>query len=314
MVLVLRNKHYKALLPPKDNKTIPKPWLRESHEQFAYIGGAEDACFTPNAKRQRFETASAPRWGRSTPASSLRWGPATPSSRASCRWREATPVAPASGSRKASAGKASDKKTSEVKNGGECQWACPHCSMIVEAPTKKKLYNRKFKHLRSRHKEENQKNPARLKPKSFPVKPFDVPVAERHWSCPFCPQHKQVHLPACDSKYQLGLSVRHHYATVHKKRNITKKVLWSAYSKRYQKGLLPRFAEGLKRKPFEMKQATQAKRNPKIGGHDLVHINIDLATWPSLVKRKVSKQQPQRIHRDRVTCKQCFGSPDGQNA
>ena len=81
VVLVLRNKHYKALLPPKDNKTIPKPWLRESHEQFAYIGGAEDACFTPNAKRQRFETASAPRWGRSTPASSLRWGPATPSSR-----------------------------------------------------------------------------------------------------------------------------------------------------------------------------------------------------------------------------------------
>lgn len=113
-------------------------------------------------------------------------------------------------------------------------------------------------------------------------------------------------LAACYSKGQFKLSIRHRYATVHRMRSVTRKTLRTACSEKYQQGLRPSFSEGLKRKSWEMKQATQARRNMQIGGHDLVHVNVALATRPKLVRRPISKKQPQRIHSDRVTLKQCF--------
>ena len=176
-------------------------------------------------------------------------------------------------------------------------WVCRYCDVQIRAENSRKLNVKRQSHLRYRH--NGQKTPAD-RWKKIPVNPVIatslLPPDQRDWTCPFC----KCGLPACESDYQRSLSIKHHYATKHKRMKLSKARIHTQRAKLYRQNpeLQPRLQAGHTSRSKAHKEKNKNDRDMKRGGHSLIHFDPNTETWPEQIK-------PKELF-SLVTCKVCW--------
>ena len=176
-------------------------------------------------------------------------------------------------------------------------WVCRYCDVQIRAENSRKLNVKRQSHLRYRH--NGQKTPAD-RWKKIPVNPVIatslLPPDQRDWTCPFC----KCGLPACESDYQRSLSIKHHYATKHKRMKLSKARIHTQRAKLYRQNpeLQPRLQAGHMSRSKTHKEKNKNDRDMKRGGHSLIHFDPNTETWPEQIK-------PKELF-SLVTCKVCW--------
>ncbi|CAE7363108.1 CAC, partial [Symbiodinium sp. KB8] len=109
----------------------------------------------------------------------------------------------------------------------------------------------------------------------------DIPEEDRDWECPFC--HKW--LPKFANYHQKQKNVRHHYDTMHPRRDTSNGAIQKARQRIFKKdrSKCPNYVEGYKK--VSAKNKANRKRNLQLGGHTMVPFQPVWAEWPRTTKR-----------------------------
>ena len=200
-------------------------------------------------------------------------------------------------------------------------WQCDVCELVIYAPDTRKLSERRINHIRLRHPGVDRSRFHQIR-KQVEVIPATLllPPEEQDWTCAFCP----ASLPYLHSKKQLEKSVKHHYATAHRRRKLTRAAIQKARWKRLRTdpASQPTLAKAYKKAGKKRSAQSDADRDLTLGGHRLVKLRQNPASWPKeggllgpkrerkprKNTRSDSKRRKKRSHLDLVmfTCQRCW--------
>ena len=156
-------------------------------------------------------------------------------------------------------------------------WTCPHCKIVLRG-TPSRLTVMRNNHIANRHPGMRGKSTWRRKTVKPVIATQQLPASEVAWTCPFCKDA----LPAL-SKFQNEKSVKHHYATKHKRRNTSHKSILNARSKLYQKDKNSQPALQAGKSALVKKQwlnaESRAKARDEKTGHCTTYVRPDWLRW-----------------------------------
>ena len=320
LVLALREKHYRAVLPDddKDEVEVPKGWLKASlPNSVGSLRGAGDGCglslppSTPSCKsgsskrgNGALSLPSATPSRKSCKSSNLR--------RAEAAADEARLTLPActparqSSKRASSSHHAVDFQSDvgtclseadiDLAVGAEDSppspriWTCKLCSCKFESRQKgRQLSDLRTRHLASRHPEVDPATvPGVQEPILHTKVSPKVPSDLRAWSCPFC----NSGLPHGLTPYAMKAAVKEHYAKKHAKRDTSLKAVHKARAKQYRRN--PDSQPAIKKGKAQLSKALRRKNverlAPKGTGHQLVVWQPDWASWPARKKDAATRR------------------------
>ena len=322
IVLHLHNKHYKPW---------PTHWVQEtdttSHVPRAgmdvtprRITKTDPGFNTSSRKRtaQEWMPSSTPKAHKSTPGSSntaksskykaAAWMPSsTPRSRPqSSTGKKVAWMPPTTPQSQPSKLPSSQKDTAKTNTRHSAQrnqsrkpvsWTCPHCEILLEARSKRQLSWTRSNHMRLRHLDIPLKERAKIKmpPKPVPADP-KLTKDQRDWTCPWC----EAGLPKGIANYVKKISIKHHYATKHARRN----TLGAAGNKQRAKNLKKdytrefRLWKGNKNRAETMRYKSHLNRDYSAGNHNWVAVMPDFEKWPNQPKS-------QKLSGVVLTCTKC---------
>ena len=168
-------------------------------------------------------------------------------------------------------------------------WTCPHCTMELTAPSGLALSRLRSKHLATLHPGVVTPAVYQLRDVRGTVEPSEsIALADRGWSCPFCP----VGLPHGLPRHMQSTAITKHFQTKHARRDTSLKAVHAARAKAYRKDkdLQPAIKQGKARLSHLLSREARGAQVPlDAGGHNIVILRPDWATWPRRQKGKASR-------------------------
>lgn len=163
-------------------------------------------------------------------------------------------------------------------------WTCPYCHIVFHVSDQKnRLSQRRRDHLNKQHPHERGSKHDDLReytPVVMAVK--NLPPQQVAWECPFC----ECCLPTL-GKWDHDKAVTHHYRTKHPRRDTSRQAVLAARARllRSKKRQEQKQAVSSKCRERNLVRAA-AKRDFTVGNHQLVPLEIDPLTWPTVRSTK----------------------------
>ena len=325
VVLYLKDKHYQAVIPTKKAWPLEWTTLAEKLGDIPRGGGPRREVDPPCTPRKSTSASSSswmppstpssgskdgaiaswmpsstPR-GQSTPMAPPRNSPApwmpvgTPRTSATAKRSSSTPASTSSRSCKRAkaetdanvkrprlAGTSRVHQPAMQRDDSTWVWPCPHCKVELTGASISKISMKRTSHMLFRHKDIPLEDRATLIDRTAIVEAScDIPEEDRDWECPFC--HKW--LPKFANYHQKQKNVRHHYDTMHPRRDTSNGAIQKARQRIFKKdrSKCPNYVEGYKK--VSAKNKANRKRNLQLGGHTMVPFQPVWAEWPRTTKR-----------------------------
>ena len=315
--------HYRPVVPDS-TKPWPAHWIHDTDTTSPVPRAGMDSTprrairtdsgYSPGSRKRTTHTwipPETPKAHKSPPSSS---NTAKRSTRKAAAWMpSSTPRShPQSSTRKAAAWMPQSTPKSQPSNLASPQqdtannrqsrkpfsWTCPHCETLLEGRSKVQLCWTRQNHMRLRHQDIPLKERARIR---MPPKPVladpRLTKDQSDWICPWC----EAGLPKDLPRHVKVVSIKHHYATKHARRNTFGAAGNKQRAKNLKKDPTRELGhwKGNKSRADTMRYKNHQKRDYSAGNHNWVAVMPDFEQWPN-------KPKTQKLTGVMLTCTKCW--------